>query len=63
MKTLHEKMKDAFSGLSALAGAYLPKGFKDALLDMARKSDLQEQEITAMKVQLEHLTGIINHSN
>jgi hypothetical protein len=63
MKTLLEKMKDAFSNLSALAGAYLPKGFKDAMLDMAHQSDLQQREIAAMKEQLAHLTGIINHSN
>lgn len=60
---MHELMKTAFSNLSIIAANYLPKGFKDALLKMARQSDLQEQEITAMKEQLAHLTAIINHSN
>lgn len=54
-----EKMKAAFSRLGVIAANYLPPGFKDALLDMARQSDLHEQEIKAMKAQLEALEAII----
>lgn len=44
-----EKMKAAFSRLSPLAGAYLPAGFKDALLEMAHEIDLLRREIQTLK--------------
>lgn len=53
-------MKTAFSNLSALAGAYLPKGFKDGLLKMAYQSDLQAQEIAAIREELGRLAAIIH---
>lgn len=44
-----EKMKTAFSKMSALAGAYLPVGFKDGLLDMAHEIDRLRLEINELK--------------
>ena len=44
-----EKMKAAFSRLSALAGAYLPTGFKDVLLDMAHEIDRLRAEVNQLK--------------
>ena len=44
-----EKMKAAFSRLSVLAGAYLPPGFKDALLDMAQEIDRLRAEVNELK--------------
>jgi hypothetical protein len=55
-----EKMKGAFSRLGVIAANYLPPGFKDALLDMAHRSDLHQQEINALKEQMSVLEGIIN---
>ena len=46
---MHEKLKAAFSRLSALAGAYLPDGFKGTLLEMAMEIDRLRAEIDEMK--------------
>ena len=48
---MHEKLKAAFSRLSALAGAYLPAGFKTTLLDMAMEMDRLRAEINVLKEQ------------
>mgnify|MGYP000447846489 CR=1 FL=1 len=58
-----EKMKTAFSNLSIIAANYLPKGFKDALLEMAHRNDLHAQEIAAIRQELASLTAIIHPSN
>lgn len=58
-----EQLKTAFSNLSVLAAAYLPKGFKDALLTMAHRSDLHQQELAAIRQELANLSQIINPSN
>jgi len=55
-----EKMKGAFSRLGVIAANYLPPGFKDALLEMAHRSDLQEQEISALKEQMAVLETLLN---
>ncbi len=44
-----EKMKAAFSRLNPLAGAYLPPGFKDALLCMAQEIDRLTAENKLLK--------------
>lgn len=44
-----EKMKAAFSRLSPLVGAYLPAGFKNALLDMAQEIDRLTAENKLLK--------------
>jgi hypothetical protein len=44
-----EKMKAAFSRLSALAAAYLPTGFKDVMLDMALEVDRLRAEVNQLK--------------
>ena len=46
-----EKMKTAFSRLSALAGAYLPTGFKDTLLDMAAEIDRLRIQVDELRSQ------------
>jgi hypothetical protein len=55
-----EKMKAAFSRLGVIAANYLPPGFKDALLEMARRSDLQEQEIAELRRRMAVLDSIVN---
>lgn len=44
-----EKMKDALSNLGVVANAYIPKGTKEVLLQMAAKIDALEKRI----IQLE----------
>ena len=46
---MHEKLKAAFSKLSAIAAAYLPSGYKETLLDMAMEIDRLRAEIDEMK--------------
>lgn len=48
-----EKLKDAFSRLSALAGAYLPAGFKNTLLDMAAEIDRLRAEVDTLRSQID----------
>lgn len=55
-----EKMKAAFSRLGVIAANYLPPGFKDALIEMAHRSDLQEQEIAELRRQMAVLDSLIN---
>jgi hypothetical protein len=55
-----EKMKAAFSRLGVIAANYLPPGFKDALLEMAHRSDLQEQEIAELRRQMAVLDSLVN---
>lgn len=50
-----EKFKAAFSRLGVLAAAYLPPGFKDAMLDMAKEVDQLRSEVNELKAK-----GIIN---
>lgn len=44
-----EKFKAAFSRLGVLAAAYLPPGFKDALLDLAQEVDRLREEVQQLK--------------
>jgi len=46
---MHEKLKAAFSRLSALAAAYLPSGYKETLLEMAMEIDRLRAEINDLK--------------
>jgi len=46
---VHEKLKAAFSRLSGLAGAYLPAGFKETMLQMALEIDRLRAEIDEIK--------------
>lgn len=46
---MHEKLKAAFSRLSALAGAYLPSGYKETMLEMALEIDRLRAEVDEMK--------------
>ena len=46
---MHEKLKAAFSRLSALAGAYLPAGVKGTLLEMAMEIDRLRAEVNQLK--------------
>lgn len=46
---MHEKLKAAFSRLSALEAAYLPSGYKETLLDMAMEIDRLRAELNEMK--------------
>ena len=46
---MHEKLKAAFSRLSALAGAYMPAGFKGTLLEMAMEIDRLTAEVKKLK--------------
>lgn len=46
---MHEKLKAAFSRLSALAGAYLPAGYKETLLEMAMEIDRLRAEVNQLK--------------
>lgn len=55
-----EKMKAAFSRLGVIAANYLPVGFKDVMLDMAKQSDEQKAEIKAINEQLAVLHGLLN---
>lgn len=55
-----EKLKASFSRLGVIAANYLPPGFKDALLEMAHRSDLQEQEIAELKRRMAVLDSIVN---
>lgn len=55
-----EKMKAAFSRLGVIAANYLPPGFKDALLEMAHRSDLQEQEIAELRRKMAVLDSLVN---
>ncbi|MCL6485026.1 MAG: hypothetical protein I4O49_12815 [Janthinobacterium lividum] len=48
---MHEKMKAAFSKLSAIAAAYLPSGYKETLLEMAMEIDRLRAEINQLKGQ------------
>lgn len=50
-----EMMKAAFSRLSALAGAYLPPGFKDALLAMAHENDRLRVEMDSLRAEFDEL--------
>jgi hypothetical protein len=47
-----EKFKTAFSSMSALAGKYLPRGFKEAMLDQAKEVDQLRADVDALKNQL-----------
>ena len=49
-----EKMKASFSRLSALAGAYLPAGFKDVMIEMAGEVDRLRAEINELKKEKTH---------
>ncbi len=44
-----ERFKAAFSSLGALAATYLPKQFKDALIDMALEVDRLRAEVDKLK--------------
>lgn len=55
-----EKMKASLSRLGVLAANYLPPGFKDVLLDMAKQSDEHKAEIKAIREQLAVLNGLLN---
>lgn len=46
---MHEKLKAAFSKLSAIAAAYLPSGYKETLLDMAMEIDRLRVEVNQLK--------------
>lgn len=46
---MHEKLKAAFSRLSAMAAVYLPSGYKETLLDMAMEIDRLRAEVNEMK--------------
>ena len=46
---MHEKLKAAFSRLSALAAAYLPSGYKETLLEMAMEIDRLTAEVKKLK--------------
>lgn len=48
-----EKLKASFSKLGVLAAAYLPPGFKEAMLDMASEIDRLRAEINALKQEIE----------
>lgn len=47
--TFLERFKEAFSSLGVLAASYLPKGYKDAMLDLANEVDKLRSEIKALK--------------
>lgn len=50
MKTTYlERFKAAFSQLGVLAGAYLPKDFKGAMIDLAGEVDQLKLEIQLLK--------------
>lgn len=55
-----EKMKRAFSNLSVLAGAYLPAGFKETLLMMAKEIDELRRELDRVKDELDHQNNRLN---
>lgn len=44
-----EKFKASFSRLSAVAGSFLPPGFKDAMIEMAFEVDRLKAEIQQLK--------------
>lgn len=44
-----ERFKGAFSSLGVLAAQYLPRGFKDALIDMAAEVDKLRRELDELK--------------
>ncbi|MGK5073253.1 hypothetical protein [Janthinobacterium sp. ZB1P44] len=46
---MHEKLKAAFSKLSAIAAAYLPSGYKETLLQMAMEIDRLRAEVDELK--------------
>lgn len=46
-----ERFKAAFSSLGVLAASYMPKGFKDALIDMAHEVDKLRAEVEALKAE------------
>lgn len=46
---MHEKLKEAFSKLSAIAAAYLPSGYKETLLEIAMEIDRLRTEVNQMK--------------
>lgn len=46
---MHEKMKAAFSRLGVLAANYLPVGFKETLLEMAKEIDSLKAEVQQLK--------------
>ncbi len=47
--TFLERFKSAFSSLGALAATYMPKQFKDSLIDMAHEVDKLRAEVDALK--------------
>ena len=51
-----EKFKAAFSRLGVLAAAYLPPGFRDAMLEMAAEVDRLRLEVQQLKEN-----GVNNH--
>lgn len=44
-----ERFKKAFSSLGVIAANYLPKGFKDSMIDMAHEVDKLRAEINELK--------------
>ncbi len=44
-----ERFKASFSSLGVLAASYMPRGFKDALIDMAHEVDKLRAEVNEMK--------------
>ena len=50
---MHEKMKAAFSRLGVLAANYLPVGFKETLLEMAKEMDSLRAELDQLKEEIE----------
>lgn len=48
-----EKMKQVMSGLSVMAATYMPRGFKESLLDMAAEIDRLRVEVNQLRSQKE----------
>lgn len=46
-----EKMKKVMSGLSVMAASYMPKGFKDSLLEMAAEIDRLRADVNTLRSQ------------
>lgn len=47
--TFLERFKASFSSLGVLAASYLPKGFKDSMIDLAAEVDKLRREIDQLK--------------
>lgn len=44
-----ERFKSAFSSLGVLAAQYLPKQFKDSMIDLAHEVDKLRREVDELK--------------